>query len=67
VATNLDTSGSGLGAFYPQGPESTGLGILYPLNSDSVYEHLCSTATRSPPDPSWSKYLPATYYRPACS
>jgi hypothetical protein len=68
VATNLNTSyGSGLGAFYPQGPESTGLGILYPLNSDSVYEHLCSTAGRSPQDPSWSRYLPATYYRPACS
>jgi WD40 repeat protein len=68
LATNFDTSGgSGFEAFYPQDPDSADLGILYPLNTDSIYEHLCSIATQTPPDASWSKYLPATYYRPACS
>lgn len=68
LAANFDTSdGSGFDAFYPRSFGNTDLGILYPLDSDSVYEHLCSIATQTPPDPSWSKYLPATYYRPACS
>jgi WD40 repeat protein len=68
LATNFDTSdGSGFGAFYPQNPDYLGLGMLYPLNSDSLYEHLCSIATQTPVNPTWSKYLPTTYYRPACS
>jgi hypothetical protein len=69
LATDFDTSqGNGFEAFDPQDPDNGSfLGILYPLDSDSLYQRLCSIATQTPPDPSWSKYLPATYYRSACS
>lgn len=68
LATNFDTyDGNGFEAFYPGNFGSAELGILYPLDSGSLYAHLCSIATQASPDPAWSKYLPATYYRPACS
>jgi hypothetical protein len=68
LVTNFDAfDGSGFQAFDPWNTDSENPGILYPLNSDSVYGRLCSITTQIPPSSSWSKYLPATYYRPACS
>lgn len=69
LATNLSTFGSsGLEAFYPQDGNPGGYpGIVYPFDVGSLYQRLCSTVGQVPPSPSWNKYLPATYYRPACS
>lgn len=70
LATNFEGfDGSGFEAFHPQDLDMVSgyPGILYPLDSDSLYGHLCSIATRTPRRSSWSQYLPSTYYRPACS
>lgn len=73
LATDLDSFGeSGLGAFDPQGLASQGSGagypgVVYPTNSGSVYNHLCVIATRTPVSVSWTRDLPATYYRLPCS
>lgn len=70
LATDLDleTIGNGLGAFYLAGSISTWLvGILYPLDADSLYAQLCSDTVGEHPSASWRQYLPNTYYRPACS
>jgi WD40 repeat protein len=64
LATSLDaTDFSQLQAFLLQDTSP----VLYPLDADIIYRHLCSAATSAPVNPSWRQYLPTTYYRPACS
>lgn len=69
LATAIGSVGtSGFEALDPQDIDSDGsAGVLYPLDSSALYQRLCSIAARTRPESSWSKYLPATYYRPACS
>lgn len=70
LTTNLETTNdpeSALTAFDPQAAATGSPGIVYPLNSDSLYQHLCSIVSQAPFNPSWQQYLPDTYYRPACS
>jgi WD40 repeat protein len=71
LATNLETQGNGdnaedeLNAF--SALPNDHVGIVYPLDADSVYEQLCSLASQASASSSWQKYLPGTFYRPACS
>jgi hypothetical protein len=71
LATNLETQGNGdnaedeLNAF--SALPNDHVGIVYPLDADSVYEQLCSLASQASVSSSWQKYLPGTFYRPACS
>jgi WD40 repeat protein len=69
LATNIGSlNTNGFEALVPQDIDSDGsAGIVYPMNSGALYQHLCKIATQTRHDPSWNKYLPATYYRPACS
>jgi hypothetical protein len=71
LATNLKTQSNGanaedeLNAFTARPNDNAG--IVYPLDADSVYEQLCSLASQASVSSSWQKYLPGTFYRPACS
>lgn len=54
-------------AFVGVPSEGTNVGIVYPTNTDTFYQDLCSVTAKEPVSPSWRQYLPTTYYRPACS
>lgn len=71
LATNMTTKSDGdnaedeLNAFTAEAEDHPA--IVYPLDADSVYEQLCSVALQTSANPAWQKYLPGTFYRPACS
>lgn len=75
MATTLGTDGeldetgnaSDLSIFSPQDIHDNQIGILYPLDADSLYTRLCSDTVVEHPSSSWRRYLPSTYYRSACS
>jgi WD40 repeat protein len=41
--------------------------VIFPLNADTLYRHLCSVVMSAPVNQAWKQYLPTTSYRPACS
>ncbi|RKS79338.1 WD-40 repeat-containing protein [Actinomadura pelletieri DSM 43383] len=41
--------------------------VVWPLDPDPIYRHLCTAVRDGPTDPGWRKYLPPRHYRLGCT